>query len=163
MNKLMLLALFCIKIEVMREVKKWLKNLKLKFLENCSKFLFRLLLVVKSLQEGRSKPHLARLSTGGAVGGLFCCPLFEQRRPDLPLVGFGQLEEICAHVSVLLSPLSGDWLASGGCRGACCGYMVPRRNKGVKRGTTQSTFCTKSVEPCCAKRTWNHADKSCII
>ena len=80
--------------------------------------------MVKSLQEGRSKPHLARLSTGGAVGGLFLLPFGNQRRPDFPLVGFGQLEEICAHVSVLLSPLSGDWLASGGCRGACCGLIL---------------------------------------
>lgn len=58
------------------------------------------------MQDWWIKSHLARLSTVCPVGGLFCCPLFEQRRPDFPLVGFGQLEEICAHVSVLLSAYS---------------------------------------------------------
>lgn len=94
-------------------------------------------------------------------GGLSFCPLFEQFRPNPPLDGFGELEKICAHVSVLLSAYSQPFRLV--VRLACCGYMVPRRNKAVKRGTTQSTFCTKSVEPCCAKCTWNHADKSCII
>ena len=94
-------------------------------------------------------------------GGLSFCPLFEQFRPNPPLDGFGELEKICAHVSVLLSAYSQPLRLV--VRLACCGYMVPRQNKAVKRGTTQSTFCTKSMEPCCAKRTWNHADKSCII
>ena len=88
-------------------------------------------------------------------------PFGKKRGPDFPLVGFRELEKICAHVSVLLSAYSQPFRLV--VRLACCGYMVPRQNKAVKRGTTQSTFCTKSMEPCCAKRTWNHADKSCII
>ena len=93
-------------------------------------------------------------------GGLFCCPPGHQRGPDGPLGGLWKLKKFCAHVLFSFRLLA---TVPAVVRLACCGYMVPRQSKAVKRGTTQSAFCTKSMEPCCVKCTWNHADKSCII
>ena len=59
-------------------------------------------------------------------GGLSFCPLFEQFRPNPPLDGFGELEKICAHVSVLLSAYSQPLRLV--VRLACCGCIVARLN-----------------------------------
>lgn len=55
-------------------------------------------------------------------GGLLFCPLFEQFRPNPPLDGFGELEKICAHVSVLLSAYSQPLRLV--VRLACCGLIL---------------------------------------
>ena len=84
-------------------------------------------------------------------GGLFLCPLFEQFRPNPPLDGFGELEKICAHVSVLLSAYSQPLRLV--VRLACCVCMVAPLRVSVKRSTVLSTFCTKSTVEDCEKYT----------
>ena len=59
-------------------------------------------------------------------GGLLFLPFGKKHGPDFPLVGFGQFEEICAHVSVLLSAYSQPLRLV--VRLACCGCIVARLN-----------------------------------
>lgn len=49
-------------------------------------------------------------------------PFGKKRGPDFPLVGFGELKKICAHVSVLLSAYSQPLRLV--VRLACCGLIL---------------------------------------
>ena len=68
------------------------------------------------------KIHLASLSPALVGGELLFLPFGKKCGPDFPLVGFGELEEICAHVSVLLSAYSQPFRLV--VRLACCGLIL---------------------------------------